>query len=516
MFIDRVAVRVEAGTGGSGCLSFRREFRVPMGGPDGGDGGRGGDVFVRADSNLATLLDYTYRDAWEAERGEHGMGNNKTGRSGADLVLPVPAGTVVIDADSGAHVGEVLEDGDTLLVARGGRGGKGNAFFATSTHQSPREWQPGEEGESRRLTLELKLIADVGLVGPPNAGKSTLLSVISAAHPKIAEYPFTTLSPNLGVVSLSDHRTFVVADVPGIIRRRTRRPRTRLAISPAHRADSPAGLARFPSTRSTGRTSTTSCARRSGRTRVSCSPSRIASCSRRWTSSARTSRRRSMRRMRSPCGPSVPQRGRDWITCSQPGGPSFSICAARPVIGVSTLPSHCPSPAARVEVWERGTPPYPHALESLDEPPQRLYAIGNRGVLDRQAIAVVGARCATDFSLSFTRRLCRTLAQHGGCVVSGLAIGVDAAAHEGALEADGGRTCAVLGGGLDIGAPETNRALRNTIAERGLLLSEWAPGVEPEPWMFPHSEPHYCSAGAGNRARAGQLTRWCTAYHARC
>jgi GTPase len=217
VFIDRVVVRVEAGTGGSGCASFRREFRVPMGGPDGGDGGRGGDVFVRADSNLATLLDYTYRDSWEAERGEHGMGANKTGRSGADLVLPVPAGTVVVDADSGAHLGEVLEDGDTLLVARAGRGGKGNSFFATSTHQSPREWQPGEEGERRRLTLELKLIADVGLVGPPNAGKSTLLSVISAAHPKIADYPFTTLSPNLGVVSLSDHRTFVVADVPGII-----------------------------------------------------------------------------------------------------------------------------------------------------------------------------------------------------------------------------------------------------------------------------------------------------------
>jgi GTP-binding protein len=145
------------------------------------------------------------------------MGANKTGRSGADVVLPVPPGTVVIDADTGTHLGEVLEDGETLLVARGGRGGKGNAFFATSTHQSPREWQPGEEGERRRLTLELKLIADVGLVGPPTAGKSTLLSVVSAAHPKIADYPFTTLAPNLGVVSLSDHRTFVVADVPGII-----------------------------------------------------------------------------------------------------------------------------------------------------------------------------------------------------------------------------------------------------------------------------------------------------------
>jgi GTP-binding protein len=217
VFIDRVVVRIEAGTGGSGCTSFRREWRVPLGGPDGGDGGRGGDVYLRADSNLATLLDYTYRDAWTAERGEHGMGSNMTGRSGADVVLPVPAGTVATDADTDVRLGEVLENGDTLLVAKGGRGGKGNAFFATATHQSPREWQPGEAGEQHTVTLELKLIADVGLVGAPNAGKSTLLSVISAARPKIADYPFTTLSPNLGVVPLSDHRTFVVADVPGII-----------------------------------------------------------------------------------------------------------------------------------------------------------------------------------------------------------------------------------------------------------------------------------------------------------
>jgi GTPase len=217
VFIDRVVVRIEAGTGGSGCTSFRREFRVPLGGPDGGDGGRGGDVYLRADSNLATLLDYTYRDSWTAERGEHGMGSNMTGRSGADVVLPVPAGTVATDADRNVRLGEVLENGDTLLVAKGGRGGKGNAFFATATHQSPREWQPGEAGEQHTLTLELKLIADVGLVGAPNAGKSTLLSVISAARPKIADYPFTTLSPNLGVVPMSDHRTFVVADVPGII-----------------------------------------------------------------------------------------------------------------------------------------------------------------------------------------------------------------------------------------------------------------------------------------------------------
>jgi GTP-binding protein len=217
MFIDRVVVHVQAGTGGSGATSFRREKFVPMGGPDGGDGGRGGDVIVRGDRNLATLLDYTYRDRWEAERGEHGMGSNKTGRSGGDVVLPVPPGTIIRDHESGEFIGEILADGEEIIVAKGGRGGKGNAQFVSSTHQAPREWEPGREGVERKLDLELKLIADVGLVGMPNAGKSTLLSVISKATPKIADYPFTTLSPNLGVVQLTDHRTFVVADVPGII-----------------------------------------------------------------------------------------------------------------------------------------------------------------------------------------------------------------------------------------------------------------------------------------------------------
>ncbi len=217
MFIDRVTVRVDAGTGGSGASSFRREKFVPMGGPDGGDGGRGGDVLVRADRNLNTLLDFTYRDHWKAERGEHGSGSNRTGRSGDDVVLPVPPGTIVRDAETGEQLGEVLDEGDTITVARGGRGGRGNAKFASATHQAPREWEPGDEGEQRTLELELKLIADVGLVGQPNAGKSTLLSVISAARPKIADYPFTTLSPNLGVVQLPGHRTFVVADIPGII-----------------------------------------------------------------------------------------------------------------------------------------------------------------------------------------------------------------------------------------------------------------------------------------------------------
>src|SRR5690349_5525558 len=217
MFIDRVVVRVEAGTGGSGASSFRREKFVPMGGPDGGDGGRGGDVRVRGDRNLTTLLDYTYRDSWKAERGEHGSGSNRTGRSSDDVVLPVPPGTVVSDADTGERLGKVLEEGDQIVVATGGRGGRGNARFATATHQAPREWEPGEEGQQRSLVLELKLIADVGLVGQPNACKSTLLSVISAARPKIADYPFTTLAPNLGVVQLPGHRTFVVADIPGII-----------------------------------------------------------------------------------------------------------------------------------------------------------------------------------------------------------------------------------------------------------------------------------------------------------
>ena len=217
MLIDRAVVRVVAGTGGSGASSFARFKYKPKGGPDGGDGGHGGSVYVKADSNLSTLLDYRYRNLWKAERGEHGMGKTKTGASSEDVYLPIPPGTVVRDATTGDLIGEVLEAGDTLRVARGGRGGRGNARFATSTHQSPREWEPGEEGEDRQIELVLKLIADVGLVGEPNAGKSTLLSVISAAHPKIADYPFTTLEPNLGVVGISGHRSYVVADIPGII-----------------------------------------------------------------------------------------------------------------------------------------------------------------------------------------------------------------------------------------------------------------------------------------------------------
>ena len=217
MLIDRAVVRVLAGTGGSGASSFARFKYKPKGGPDGGDGGRGGSVYVKGDPNLATLLDYRYRTVWRADRGEHGKGKTQTGASAPDIYLPVPPGTVIRDAATGELIGEVLQAGDTVRVARGGRGGRGNARFATSTHQAPREWEPGEEGEDRQIELVLKLIADVGLVGEPNAGKSTLLSVISAARPKIADYPFTTLEPNLGVVGLSEQRSFVVADLPGII-----------------------------------------------------------------------------------------------------------------------------------------------------------------------------------------------------------------------------------------------------------------------------------------------------------
>ena len=210
-------MNVAAGTGGSGASSFRREKFVPKGGPDGGDGGHGGSVYVKVDTNLSTLLDYRYHTHWVAGRGQHGKGKNMSGKSADDVVLPVPAGTEVRDAETGEILGELIKPDQTLLVAKGGRGGRGNQHFATPTHQSPREWEPGEQGEERRLELVLKLIADVGLLGEPNAGKSTLLSVISAARPKIADYPFTTLEPHLGVVGLSDNRSLVVADIPGII-----------------------------------------------------------------------------------------------------------------------------------------------------------------------------------------------------------------------------------------------------------------------------------------------------------
>jgi GTP-binding protein len=217
MFIDYAKIYVEAGRGGSGCMSFRREKYVPKGGPDGGDGGKGGDVIMQVNAGMRTLQDFQMRKHFRAERGEHGKGANKTGRDGKEVLINVPPGTVVKDAESGAVIADLVQADARFVVARGGHGGRGNARFVTSTHQAPREWEVGELGESRWLILELKLLADVGLVGLPNAGKSTLLSRITAARPKIADYPFTTLTPNLGVVQYKESNSFVVADIPGLI-----------------------------------------------------------------------------------------------------------------------------------------------------------------------------------------------------------------------------------------------------------------------------------------------------------
>ncbi len=219
MFVDSARMTVRAGGGGNGCVSFRREKFVPRGGPDGGDGGRGGSVILRTDASFNTLLHVHHRNLIRAERGHHGKGANRTGASGADAVVPVPPGTVVRDVGSGELLGDLVEAGTELVVARGGRGGRGNARFATSTNQAPRRADPGEEGEERLLDLELKLLADIGLVGMPNAGKSTLLSRLSAARPKIADYPFTTLEPSLGVMQApgDEGRTLVLADIPGLI-----------------------------------------------------------------------------------------------------------------------------------------------------------------------------------------------------------------------------------------------------------------------------------------------------------
>ena len=217
MFIDRATIRVRGGDGGNGCMAFRREKFVPRGGPSGGDGGRGGSVFLEATEGLNTLLHFRYNPEHHAERGRHGEGSRRHGRDGADLTLQVPVGTTVADADSGEVLGDLTVPGQRLRVAAGGRGGRGNAQFATATNRAPRRHEPGRLAEERSLALELKLIADVGLVGLPNAGKSTLISRISAARPKIADYPFTTLEPHLGVVDLGDFKTFVVADIPGLI-----------------------------------------------------------------------------------------------------------------------------------------------------------------------------------------------------------------------------------------------------------------------------------------------------------
>lgn len=216
-FVDYVKVHVRAGDGGRGCVSFRREKYVPKGGPNGGDGGRGGHIIVRADPQLYTLLDHKYRKTYRAERGQHGMGRNRHGSDGKDLVILVPVGTIVKDAGTDETIADLCSPSMEVLVARGGRGGLGNAHFSTSVRQAPRFAQPGEPGQEQEIILELKLLADVGIIGLPNAGKSTLISVISAARPKIADYPFTTLTPNLGVVKFDGYRSFVVADIPGLI-----------------------------------------------------------------------------------------------------------------------------------------------------------------------------------------------------------------------------------------------------------------------------------------------------------
>ena len=216
-FVDQAKILVKAGDGGNGCISFRRERFIPKGGPNGGDGGKGGDVILQADVQLSTLLDLIYPKQFRAKRGTHGKGKDQTGQRGENLILRVPVGTLVWDDDTGELLQDLLSHGEEFVAAGGGRGGRGNARFATSTHRAPRRAEKGEKGQERHLRLELKLIADVGIIGLPNAGKSTLLSKISSARPRIADYPFTTLIPSLGVVQRGDSPPFVVADIPGII-----------------------------------------------------------------------------------------------------------------------------------------------------------------------------------------------------------------------------------------------------------------------------------------------------------
>jgi GTP-binding protein len=216
-FIDQVKVYVKAGNGGKGCVSFRREKFIPKGGPDGGDGGRGGHIIFVATKNISTLLDIKYQQQYLAEKGKHGMGSEMHGKNGKDLVIQVPPGTLIKDFETGEVLYDLTDEGQKYIAASGGRGGLGNTHFKSATRQTPRFAQPGEPGEERTLQLELKLLADVGLIGLPNAGKSTLISVLSAARPRIADYPFTTLIPNLGVVQHSDYRSFVIADIPGLI-----------------------------------------------------------------------------------------------------------------------------------------------------------------------------------------------------------------------------------------------------------------------------------------------------------
>ena len=215
--VDEAEIQVGAGNGGNGCIGFRREKFIPLGGPDGGDGGNGGSVWLVADENLNTLVDFRHQRSFRAQRGENGMGRQMYGKAGEDLVITVPVGTVVINVDTDETIGDLVAHGDKLLVAQGGKGGLGNMHFKSSVTRAPRKATPGEEGEERTLKLELKLLADVGLLGFPNAGKSTFIRAVSAATPKVADYPFTTLYPNLGVVSVEAYRSFVIADIPGLI-----------------------------------------------------------------------------------------------------------------------------------------------------------------------------------------------------------------------------------------------------------------------------------------------------------
>lgn len=216
-FVDEARIRVQAGNGGRGCLSFRREKFMPFGGPDGGDGGHGGSVILRAAPGINTLADFRVERTFKAQSGQPGSGNDCFGRGGEDLVVPVPVGTVIRDSETGEQIGDLVKEGDEILVARGGKGGWGNTRFKTSTNRAPRQFGSGLPGEKRTLELEMRVIADVGLLGMPNAGKSTLISALSSARPKIADYPFTTLHPNLGVVYCGEHRSFVMADIPGLI-----------------------------------------------------------------------------------------------------------------------------------------------------------------------------------------------------------------------------------------------------------------------------------------------------------
>ena len=216
-FVDEVRIQIKAGKGGDGCLSFRREKFIPFGGPNGGDGGDGGSVYLEANANLTTLVDYRFQRMFQAEKGQHGMGSDCTGKSGGDLILPVPVGTLVYNIDTDELLGDLAVPGQRLLVAKGGFHGLGNARFKSSTNRAPRQTSPGSLGEERELRLELKILADVGLLGLPNAGKSTLIRAVSSARPKVADYPFTTLHPNLGVVRVGEFRSFVIADIPGLI-----------------------------------------------------------------------------------------------------------------------------------------------------------------------------------------------------------------------------------------------------------------------------------------------------------